>query len=378
MDLRDSPDEARFRTRLRTWLSENVPTEPEPAALAERWPHMREFQQRMYRGGWVALSYPREVGGQGLGLMEEAILSQELGRVNAPTMLPLGHLGRPLLSHGSEEQRRRYLPPLLASDEIWCQGFSEPQAGSDLAALRTRAVRDGGDWVISGQKVWTSYGVFADFCLLLARTDPEARRHRGISAFVVPLRSPGVTVRPIVLANGDEEFAEIYLDEVRVPDRNMIGAPTDGWRIAMDVISYERGAVDIGYLSKFERYFAELADVVRRSTPTPDRAVVRALGETAAGLEVLRMHCLRSLSERASGAAPGPETSIDKLLMTRVEQLLMATSLDLLTDAAEPGRREWFDRYLYGRAGSIYGGSAQIQRNILAERLLALPREPRV
>jgi alkylation response protein AidB-like acyl-CoA dehydrogenase len=338
---------------------------------------MRAFQQRMYQGGWVALSYPTEVGGQGLGMMEEAILSQELGRANAPTMLPLGHLGRPLLSHGTEEQRSRYLPPLLASDEIWCQGFSEPQAGSDLASLRTRAVRDGADWVISGQKVWTSYGVFADFCLLLGRTDPDAVRHRGISAFIVPLRSPGVTVRPIVLANGDEEFAEIHLDDVRVPAANMIGEPTDGWKIAMDVVSYERGAVDIGYLSKFERYLSELSALVKASRPEPDRATVRALGEAAAGIEVLRMHCLRSLSERATGGSPGAESSIDKLLMTRVEQQLMAVSLDLLDDATVPGRREWFDRYLYGRAGSIYGGSSQIQRTILAERMLALPRAPR-
>lgn len=377
MDLRDSPDEARFRSRLRAWLADNLPDEPEPATLSERWPYMRAFQQRMYQGGWVALSYPKEVGGQGLGMMEEAILSEELGRANAPTMLPLGHLGRPLFSHGTDEQRRRYLPPLLASDEIWCQGFSEPQAGSDLAALRTRAVRDGDEWVLSGQKVWTSYGAFADFCLLLARTDPDAVRHRGISAFIVPLRSPGITVRPIVLANGDEEFAEIHLDEVRVPAENLLGRPTDGWQIAMDVVSYERGAVDVGYLAKFDRYLTELAGKVRDSRQEHDRATLRALGKAAAGIEVLRMHCLRSLSERVTGGSPGAESSIDKLLMTRVEQDLMAAGLELLDDATVPGRREWFDRYLYGRAGSIYGGSAQIQRNILAERVLALPRGPR-
>jgi alkylation response protein AidB-like acyl-CoA dehydrogenase len=377
MDLRDSPAEAHFRTRLRAWLAENLPTEPEPAALHERWPYMRAFQQRMYEGGWVALSYPTDVGGQGLGPMEEAILGEELGRANAPTMLPLGHLGRPLLSHGTDEQRRRYLPGLLASEEIWCQGFSEPQAGSDLAALRTRAVRDGDEWVLDGQKVWTSYGAFADLCLLLARTDPDAARHRGISAFIVPLRTPGVTVRPIVLANGDEEFAEIHLDGVRIPAENLLGATTDGWKIAMDVVSYERGAVDVGYLAKFDRYLTELAGLVRDSGREPDRTTLRTLGEAAAGIEVLRMHCLRSLSDRAAGAAPGPETSVDKMLMTRVEQTLMSAGLALLDDATLPDRSEWFDRYLYGRAGSIYGGSAQIQRNILAERVLALPRAAR-
>jgi alkylation response protein AidB-like acyl-CoA dehydrogenase len=378
MDLRDTPAEALFRARLRAWLAENLPVEPEPAALVERWPYMRDFQRRLYRGGWVALSYPTEVGGQGLGPMEEAILSQELGRADAPSMLPIGHLGRPLLSHGTTEQRTRYLPPLLASEEIWCQGFSEPGAGSDLAALRTRAVRDRGDWVITGQKVWTSYGVFADYCLLLARTDPDAPRHRGISAFIVPLRSAGVTVRPIVLANGDEEFAEVHLDDVRVPAENLLGGETDGWRIAMDVVSYERGAVDIGYLAKFERYLRELAVNVGRSESAPDRTVVRGLGRAAGMVEVLRMHCLRSLSERANGGRPpGAESSIDKLLMTAVEQQLMSTGLDLLDDATHPHRHDWFDRYLYGRAASIYGGSAQIQRNILAERVLGLPRGPR-
>ncbi|GAA4382961.1 acyl-CoA dehydrogenase family protein [Actinomadura verrucosospora] len=376
MDLRDSPEEARFRAQLCAWLEENIPADPEPAMLAERWPYMRDFQQRLYRSGWIALSYPTQVGGQGLGPMEEAILSEELGRANAPTLLPLGHLGRPLLRYGTDEQRRRYLPPLLASDEIWCQGFSEPEAGSDLASLQTRAVRESGAWVLNGHKTWTSYGAFADFCLLLARTDPDVPRHRGISAFIVPLRTPGVTVRPIVLANGDEEFAEIFLDDVRIPEANMLGRPSDGWRIAMDVVNYERGAVETGYLPKFERYLFELAAVARTRAREPDRATLLALGEVAAALEVLRMHCLRTLSDRVSGAPPGPESSIDKLLMTAVEQKLTALSLGLLTAATTPGRAEWFDRYLYGRAGSIYGGTAQIQRNILAERLLGLPRSP--
>lgn len=375
MDLRDSAGEARFRARLRTWLADNVPTDPEPTVLAERWPYMRAFQERLYEAGWVALSYPTEVGGQGLGPMEEAILSEELGRASAPTLLPLGHLGRPLYRFGTEEQRRRYLRPLLAVEEIWCQGFSEPEAGSDLASLRTRAVREGDQWVIDGHKIWTSYGAFADYCLLLARTDPDAVRHRGISAFIVPTRSAGVTVRPIVLANGEEEFAEIFLDGVRIPAENMLGEPSDGWQIAMDVVNYERGAVETGYLPKFARYLSELGGVLTASGLGSDRAARLRLGEVAARLEVLRMHCLRTLSSRASGAPPGPESSIDKLLMTTVEQELMGLSVEFVADVASPLRAEWFDRYLYGRAGSIYGGSAQVQRNILAERMLGLPRQ---
>ncbi|NKY32811.1 acyl-CoA dehydrogenase [Nocardia speluncae] len=379
MDLYDTPAEAEFRSRLRAWLADNVAAEPEPAVLAERWPFMREFQQRLYRDGWVALSYPKNVGGQGLGLMEEAILSDELGRANAPTLLPLGHLGRPLYAYGTPEQQERYLRPLLAVEEIWCQGFSEPSAGSDLAALRTTATRRGDEWVISGQKIWTSYGGYADYCLLLARTDPDAVRHQGISAFIVPLTSSGVTVRPIVLANGDEEFAEIHFDDVRIPAANLLGRPNEGWRIAMDVVNYERGAVDTGYLSKFARYISELAGIVKAQSSSPDRAVLRELGAAAAGVEVLRMHCLRRLSDRISTARPGPECSIDKLLMTEVEQRLMNAASSLLadTDIDAGSRPQWFDRYLYGRASSIYGGSAQIQRNILAQRLLGLPQASR-
>lgn len=373
MDLLDTPAEADFRNRLRDWLRHNVPDAPEPPALADRWPIMRAFQKKMYQGGYVALSWPKEYGGQGLGLMEEAILSQELGRTKAPTTLPISHLGRPLLSHGTEAQRKRYLPPLLACDEVWCQGFSEPGAGSDLASLRTRAIRTGDEYIVTGHKTWTSLGAYADFCLLLARTDDKAARHRGISAFILPLDLPGVEVRPIVLANGDEEFAELHLDEVRIPAENMLGASTDGWKIAMEVVSYERGAVDIGYLSKFEHAFAELVDQLRERRDEP--AVQQTLGRIAANLEVLRMHSLRSLSARVCGGAPGPESSIDKLLMTEVEQHLMGASLQLLRDRTTRPRAEWFDRYLYARAGSIYGGSAQIQKNILAQRMLGLPKE---
>lgn len=375
MDLRDSPDQAHFRARLRSWLADNLHEQVEPTLLADRWPYMLAFQKSLYQNGWVALSYPTDVGGQGLGPVEEAILSEELGKAGAPTLIPLGHLGRPVLTFGTAEQKARYLPALLSSEEIWCQGFSEPEAGSDLASLRTRAVPRGDEWELTGHKIWTSYGAFADFCLLLARTDMSVSRHHGISAFIVPLDSPGVTVRPIVLANGEEEFAEVYLDGVRVPDASMLGDPGDGWRVAMEVVNYERGAVETGYLPKFERYLTELGAVVKQRRESPDRATLLALGEVAGLLGVLRMHCLRRLSDRAAGIPPGPESSVDKLLMTQVEQRLMDLGLEVLKDTAEPGRAEWFGRYLYGRAGSIYGGSSQIQRNIIAQRELQLPRE---
>jgi alkylation response protein AidB-like acyl-CoA dehydrogenase len=371
MDLRDSTAQADFRQRLRRWLAENLPSEPEPEILSERFHYMVAWQRALYRGGWVALSWPEEYGGQGLTVLEEAILNEELGRAGAPTSLPSSYLGRPLLSHGSEQQRECYLPGLLSAETIWCQGFSEPGAGSDLAALRTRARRDGDEWVLSGQKLWTSYGAFADMCLLLARTSDEGARHTGISAFIVPMDAPGLTVRGVRMGNGDEEFAEIFLDEVRVPADAIVGELGDGWAIAQATISYERGAVDIGYSAKFARMYAEIVREVGDRVRTDSR-VQGLLGEVAAALETLRMHSLRRLTLRASGELPGPDSSIDKLLMTRVEQLLLDAAMKLADDVSALSRPQWFHHYLYARAGSIYGGSSQIQRNILANRVLGL------
>lgn len=371
MDLRDSKEQAEFRAGLRAWLVDNLPTEPEPDNLDERFGYMVKWQQALYAGGWVALSWPVEYGGQGLTIMEEAILNDELGRVNAPTSLPLNYLGRVFMSHGTEEQRQAVLPGLLSAQTIWCQGFSEPGAGSDLASLRTRARQVPGGWELSGQKLWTSFGVFADMCLMLARTSDDGPKHRGITAFIVPLKAEGVTVRPVTMGNGDKEFAEVFLDNVFVPDDAILGELGDGWAIAMATINYERGSVDIGYQAKFDRMYGDLAAEIRDRTDL-EAGMIRRLGAVSAQLEALRMHNLRRLSLRANGAAPGPESSIDKLFMTKVEQDLLALAMDVTDDHRSDRRSYWFHHYLYARAGSIYGGSAQIQRNILATRVLGL------
>lgn len=371
MDLRDDPAQAEFRTRLRKWLAENLPTEPEPDNLAERFSYMVDWQRALYRDGWVALSWPEEYGGQGLGVLEEAILNDELGRAGAPTSLPLNYLGRPFITHGTEEQRQKYLPGLLSAEVIWSQGFSEPGAGSDLASLRTRATSVDGGWRITGQKLWTSYGAFADMCLLLARTGADSDRHHGITAFIVPMDAPGVTVREVMMGNADAEFAEIFLDDVFVPSDAVLGEIGDGWEIALATISYERGAVDIGYQAKFARYFGELIEESAERLVS-DAGARRRVGEVAAHLEVLRLHCLRRLTLRTDGSLPGPESSVDKLLMTQVEQVLLAAAMDLCDEHGTGHRTTWFNHYLYARAGSIYGGSAQIQRNILATRVLGL------
>lgn len=374
MDLRDTPEQAEFRARLRAWLAENLPTDAEPQKMPERFHYMIDWQKRLYAGGWVALSWPREYGGQGLGPMEESILNQELGRAGAPPTISFGFLGRPMLEYGTEEQKRRYLPKFLAGEEIWCQGFSEPEAGSDLASLRTKAVRDGDEWVIDGQKLWTSRGSFAHYCLVLARTGAPEDRHRAITAFMVPMDAPGVTVRPLIMSNGDEEFAEVFFDGVRIPVENQIGGVNEGWAVTQGTLTYERGAADLGYLAKYERMLGEIASAAAAAGKGDDTVIVEGIGGVQASLEALRFHSMRRLSARMHGHRPGPETSIDKLLMTQTEQRLLQLALDVL--GPEPLRNDypWFKKYLYSRAASIYGGTSQVQRNIIAGRMLGLGR----
>jgi alkylation response protein AidB-like acyl-CoA dehydrogenase len=372
MDLRDTAAQAAFRTELRGWLRRNLPTEPDPADMTARFDYIRDWQRKLHDGGWIALSWPVEYGGRGLSEVEESIFNQELSRAAAPPSLPLIHLARPFLTHGTEEQRRQYLPDLLSADVIWCQGFSEPGAGSDLASLRTVARADGDTFVITGQKVWTSFAAYAEMCLLLARTDESVPKHKGISAFLMPLKTEGVSVRPILMANGDQEFGEVFLDEVRIPAANMLGKPGDGWAIALSTISHERGAADIGYQAKFERYFSELLSESLEAGLLEDPVAQVALGRARVELEVFGMHCLRRLSERADGRDPGPLSSIDKLLMTKVEQTLLQVAVSNDPGLSAERSQAWFDRYVYARAGSIYGGTAQIQKNILANRVLGL------
>lgn len=373
MNLADSEDEADFRLRLRAWLAENKPSGAMPGGFEERHRYLVEWHKRLYRGGWVGLSWPREYGGQGLGPVAEAIFGEELARADAPSGPLLGYIGRPFLEFGSEEQRLRYLPKMLASEELWCQGFSEPGAGSDLAALATRAVDAGDHFVVTGQKIWTSYAQFADFCLLLARTTSDGPKHRGISALVVDLRSPGVTVRPIVQITGDQEFSEVFFDETPVPKENLVGKLNGGWEIALTTMAYERGPVDIGYVARYQVLLSRLRDELVKRGPVPSD-VRRKVASASVMIEALRLQCLRSLSQRAAGDPPGPESSIDKLLMANTEQYLLHVVTDALGPDVVLGDNSWFNTYLFSRAATVYGGTAQIQKNILATRVLGLPR----
>lgn len=374
MDFRDDPAAAEFRAEFRAWLADHTPSGAAPVGGPERAQFWNSWHRALYAGGWMGLSWPVEFGGRGLAPTYEAIFNDEIGRAGAPPAPHVGFLGRALLHFGSEEQKRRYLPGLLSGDEIWCQGFSEPGAGSDLAALATRATPTGDRWVVDGQKVWTSDAAWADRCLLLARTDPEAPTHKGISVLIVDMAAPGIEVRPIVQSNGDTEFNEVFFSGVEVPIADVVGEPGQGWTIAMTTVGYERGPADVGFSSRYVRTLGELVEVARRR-PDLGAGGRLALARAHVAVQVLRAHVLRSLSARADGSAPGPEGSIDKLLATRTEQLLHHVAMDVhgtpALDGSAPGV---LAEYLYSRATSIAGGTSQIQRDIVAQRLLGLPR----
>jgi len=284
-----------------------------------------------------------------------------------------------MLLFASEEQRQRYLPPLLAGDEFWCQGFSEPDAGSDLASLRTRARFDpsigaDGAFIVSGQKTWTSNAQWADYCLCLVRTGETASRSKGISTLIIDMRQPGIEVRPIRTIRGDEEFCEVFFDEVEVPKASLVGELDEGWRYAMVTLTYERGPVDIGFVTKYFALLDRLRLVLESRGPQVDASRRRELARAAVGVEVLRLQTLKSLGRRLE-RPPGPEGSIDKLLMARVEQELLTAAVGVVggTCLVDDGE-DWFSDYLYSRAATIYGGTEQVQKNVLADQCLGLPR----
>jgi alkylation response protein AidB-like acyl-CoA dehydrogenase len=373
MDFRDTPDEAEFRTRLRAWLHEHTPRDPLPEDDDQREANAGAWHRQMYEAGWVGVSYPVELGGQGRPETFEAILNEEMSAAGAPNMPAVGHLARTIAHYGTEEQRARHLRPMLSGEVRWCQGFSEPGAGSDLASLSTRAVFDGEHWRITGHKIWTSEARWAQWCLVLVRTDPDVARHRGLSALLFPMDAPGVEVQDVVMASGEREFAEVFFDDV-VAD-SMLGRPGDGWAIAMTLLSYERGPADVGWITRFGRNVHQLEEWAKAAPDrTADPRVRALLGEAYTELRVLQVHVQRSLAARAAGGPPLEAGSVDKLLMTHADQRIRRILLDLSGSAPHLGAGDVLRDYLWSRAQSIFGGTQQIQRNIVAQRLLGLPR----
>jgi len=375
MDFADSADEREFRLRLRSWLASHTPGLPPSSTADEYWDGQAAWHQTLYDAGFFGLSWPKEVGGHGLPAVYDVILDEELIAAGAPPRPSVGYLVQGLLEHGNAAVQQRFLPGLVSGRDRWCQGFSEPDAGSDLASLRTRAVRDGDEFVITGHKVWTSYSDAAEWCLVLARTDPDVPKHRGISAFAVPMRQLGIAQRPLKMINGiTREFGEVDFDGARVDAANMIGEPGEGWRLAMTVVSHEREPGELGYVARYGKLVNELVRTVDADPsaygPEPRRDLAWALVEA----EMLRCHVSRRLSDRLDGITHGPEGSVDKLLMTEAEQAVGHAALSVGGIApSDEVDDTWLRVYLYSRAQSVMGGTSQIQRNLIAQRILELP-----
>ena len=380
--------EQRLRDEVRAFLADS-PTGL-PRSLDTRIEALRDWQARCYLAGYVGRAWPREFGGGGRPPVEQIIVDQELAAAGAPefvNVVGLDVLGPSLLRFGTARQRHRHIRPILDAGEIWCQGFSEPEAGSDLASLRTTAVERNRHFVLSGQKTWVSWGQFARWCGVLARTDKDVPPHRGISMLLVDMRSPGVDVRPMTQITGHAEFCEVFFDDVLVPEQNLLSARGDGWKIAMYTLGHERGTAALPRQVKLRTWLDRLAAAMASrdvdGLALLDQPGARpALAQAMIGIEVLRYHAERTVGEFLSGGAVGPDSSSVKLLMAEAEQRLAATAVEILGPAMEHGAADagdedafWEETYLYSRAASVYGGTRQIQRNILADRVLALPQE---
>ncbi|SEF15594.1 Acyl-CoA dehydrogenase [Rhizobiales bacterium GAS191] len=396
MDFSYSTEDLAFRDDLRRWLRAHLPdgwgeTVFEPVDEDENAHFRLEWERKLYAGGWNGIAWPKQYGGRGATLIEQAIFAEEMARADAPEGLNI--IGRnlvatTLLHHGSEAQRQRFLPKIISGEEVWCQGFSEPNAGSDLASVRCQAVRQGDHFMVNGQKIWTSFAQYAQWCILLVRTDPAAPKHRGISFLLVDMRTPGITIRPLRQISGESEFNETFFDDVRVPAENLVGDLNGGWKIAMTTLAYERGPEDaLGRQIRFKQDLDRLLDTassIKRGgkAAIEDGALRQKLAKSIVEVELMRLNCLRSFSKSLKGTPRGPEASMNKLYWSHVTQGMYETALETLgplapldgDDPVSPAGRRFHLGFLRSRAFTIYSGSSEIQRNIIAERLLGLPK----
>ena len=386
MDFRDTPQEAEFRAELRSWFAANLPADwSSRPPRAGRYPdaEAREWSRALYDAGYVGLTWPVEYGGRGAPHTFQGIFLEESARAGAPQhigVIGLGMAGPTIMAHGSAEQKDRYLAPLLRAEEIWCQGFSEPGSGSDLAGARTRAVADGGEWVVNGQKVWSSYAHIADFCILVARTDPDAEKHRGLSYLLVDMHSPGVQVRPLTQITGDPEFNEIFFTDVRVPREAMLGEPGDGWRVAMTTLLHERGTLGFSLTAQLEQLVGHLLTLAGQTGADRDPLIRDRIAQHWIDLQALRFTNYRSLSALQKTGVPGPEGSIAKLHWSETNQALTSLAQEICGLAGQLDGEGavwdgfWTYQQLRSRGNTIEAGTSEILRNIIAERVVGLPR----
>jgi alkylation response protein AidB-like acyl-CoA dehydrogenase len=374
------PDDS-LRTELQTWLADHPPPAIDVVATRAQADEMRAWQHALHEGRWVGVHWPEEYGGRGASVAQVAVYNQELARAGAPPLLGRAGItlvGPTLMAHGTEAQRARWMPRILSGDDVWCQLFSEPGAGSDLASLSTVATKSGGAYRVTGQKVWSSYATFADRGIALVRTDRDAPPHKGISMLAIDMRAPGVDVRPLRQMTGDHEFNEVFLDDVVVPVDHLIGPENDGWRVANTTLANERGASFIWKEQVLHELAIEaLVDECRQRGATRDACVRQRLARSWIDVELFRLHNARTLDRLARGDEIGAESSLVKLFWAECSQRLAETAVAVLgpETMATPGR--WSHALLATRANSIMGGTSEVQRNVIGERVLGLPREPR-
>jgi alkylation response protein AidB-like acyl-CoA dehydrogenase len=377
VDLSFTPEEQAFAAQVRTWLAANLGDVPAFASFDDEVDWGRQWQARLAAERWVGLHWPAAYGGRGASPVQVAIFNAEYARARAPQLVNrvgLNLAGPTLLAHGSPEQKERWLANILTANEIWCQLFSEPSAGSDLASLTTKAVPVDDGWLLSGQKVWTSYAQYARWGICLARTDPDAPKHKGISYLVVDMQASGIEVRPLTQITGEAEFNEVFLDEVFVPADHLVGDLNQGWAVANTTLAHERGT-NFPFKEQVvhEVYLAELWGEAARAGKLDDPHVVDQLAQAYVELAVLRLHNWRTLSRLARGEEPGPESSWVKLAWTDLTQHLSDAALDVV-DPASPLWGKWQRQWLWSKAASIAGGTSEIQRTIIGDRILGLPR----
>ncbi len=390
MHLRFSDEDEAFRREVAEWLAESLAGEfaavrgrggpgDENALLDER----RAWERHLGAAGWTCIGWPREHGGRGASLTQQVIYHEEYARAGGPGRLGLigeGLIGPTLIAFGSPAQKQRFLPRIVSGEEIWCQGYSEPNAGSDLANVQTRAQLEGGEWRIDGQKVWTSWAQWADWCFVLARSDPEAAKHKGLAYLLVPMRQDGIDIRPIQQMTGDSEFSEVFFDGARTGAENVVGAPGEGWKVAMGTLAFERGTMTLGQQLEFRNELDEVIAIARANGRARDPLLRQRIAEAWIGLEVMRCNALRTLSNASELSREG---LISKLYWATWHRRLGELAMDVIGPEAEvlegaPYQLSRLQRlFLFSRSDTIYAGTNQIQRNIIAERGLGLPREPR-
>ena len=396
MDFNYTPEETEFRMSLRAWLADALPEgwgetvflpeDEDEAAMARL-----DWERKLHAGGWAGINWPKEYGGRGATLIERGIFAEEMARARAPEPINIiGHnlAGPVILAHGTEAQKKRFLPKILSTDEVWCQGFSEPNAGSDLASVRTKAELKGDKFIVNGQKIWTSFGQYSQWCFALVRTDPDVAKHKGLSFLLIDMKSPGITIRPLRQISGEFEFNETFFDNVEVPVENLVGDLNGGWKIAMTTLTYERGPEDalgrqIRFKQEMDKLLRTLVQQKRGSGRAIDDPAIRQnLARSLSEIEIVRLNALRSFSKLVAGGDRGADASMTKLYWSHAAQNMYEVAMDALgpiaplsghdPEAAALGKFQmsWFQ----SKAFTIYSGSSEIQRNIIGERVLGLPR----